>query len=116
VRSRIPLRHRIRLLAVYARIVLGYNLGIAALGTSALLVLRRAGLVEGVVSARVGLEVSGLIVATAGHWLAVLVFDLAHHREYALFRSGGWGPGALRLASWTVALIAGVAFFAAVRV
>lgn len=115
VQSRIPLAHRLRLLGVYARLVLVYNVAIAALGATALLLLRRADLVEGVVSARVGLEIAGLIVATAGHWLAVLVFGLVHHREYALFRSGGWGPNGLRTVSWAIAVVAGVAVFAAAR-
>lgn len=116
MRSRIPPRHRLRHLAVYSRLVLAYNAAIAALGATALLLLRRAGLVEGVVSARVGLEVAGLIVATAGHWLAVLVFGIAHHREYALFRPGGWGPIGLWFASWAIALLAGAAIFAIGRV
>ncbi len=96
--------------------MLGYNVAIALLGATALLLLRRAALVEGVVSARVGLEVAGLIVTTAGHWLSVLVFGLAHHREYALFRAGGWGPMGLWIASWAIALLTGTAIFVIGRV
>ncbi len=96
--------------------MLVYNVAIASIGATALLLLRRADLIEGVVSARVGLEVAGLIVVTAGHWLSVLVFELAHHREYALFRAGGWGPTGLWIASWAIALLGGTAIFVIGRV
>ncbi|MFW5742539.1 MAG: hypothetical protein ACOCW3_01910 [Spirochaetota bacterium] len=116
MQSRIPTRHRLRLLVVYSGVVLRYNVAIAALGATALLLLRRAGLVEGAVNARVALEVGALILATAGHWLSVLVFVFAHHREYALYRSGGWGPIGLQIASWVLAIVAGAAIFVTVRV
>ncbi len=116
MQSRIPTRHRLRLLAVYSSLVLRYNVVIATLGAIALLLLRRAGLIEGVVSARVGIEVGALVLATAGHWLSVLVFGVAHHREYALFRSGGWAPIGLQTASWVLAIVAGTAIFVTVRV
>lgn len=131
VRSRIPVAHRVRHLAVFYRLLLFYNLLASAIGSSALIVLTRAGLLgprdvpgtgaedatgdllsafaEGfwLDELQRGLLITGILVATVGHWLAVLVVNLAHRDELALYRGGGWGPQGLWFASWVGSALVG---------
>ncbi|MFW5689535.1 MAG: hypothetical protein ACOC1U_08180 [Spirochaetota bacterium] len=148
--SRIPLLHRLRHLAVFSRLLLAYNVGLSAIGASALIALSLAGLLgapDAMETARetvtpgvsvtpdvsatpgvsvtpgafpgfawwdevcTGVLVTGLLIVSVGHWLAVLVVHLAHHREYALYRSGGWGATGLWFASWSVSVLVGVVVF-----
>ncbi|MFP4115411.1 MAG: hypothetical protein ACOC2Y_10010 [Spirochaetota bacterium] len=116
--SSIPLLHRVRLLAVYSRLVLVYNVAIAALGTSTLLALRAAGIVgeaeaSPAATLRFAVVMAGMIVATAGHWGGVLVAHSVHRSEYALYRAGGWGRVELWLASWAVSFVVGAAILVA---
>jgi len=124
VSSAIPLSHRLRLLWVYARLVLLYNVLISVFGAVALVVVGATGLLDVVVSPILGdpasvelpgldslrtiVGVGGVLIATVGHWLGVLVTSLIHHRELPLYRSGGWGRAELTLVSWVVSLAAGV--------
>lgn len=122
--SAIPLSHRLRLLWVYARLVLLYNVAISIFGAVALVIVGATGLLDVVVSPILGdaasvelpgldsvrtiAGVSGVLVATVGHWLGVLVTSLVHHREEPLYRAGGWGRVELMFVSWPIAVVAGV--------
>ena len=124
MQSAIPLSHRLRLLWVYARLVLLYNAAISVFGAVALVVVGATGLLDVVVSPILGdpasvqlpgvdsvrtiVGVGGVLVATIGHWLGVLVTSLIHHREQPLYRAGGWGRVELMFVSWIVSLAAGV--------
>jgi hypothetical protein len=59
-----------------------------------------------------GALIAGLLTATVGHWLAVLIVRLAHHDELALYRAGGWGPTGLWFASWALSGLIGVVLIA----
>ena len=132
--SRIPFAHRIRHLAVFSRLLLSYNLLASAIGATTLIVLSRAGFLGrrpvegpggGVFAAgdggwldqiQAGALITGLLAATVGHWLAVLIVRLAHHDELALYRSGGWGPTGLWFASWVLSGLIGVVLIALVAI
>ncbi len=121
--SAIPLAHRFRLLWVYSRLVLLYNVAISVFGAVALVVVGATGLLDVVVSPVLGdpasaelpgfdslrtiVGVAGVLVPTVGHWLGVLVASLIHHHEQPLYRAGGWGRVELMFASWLVSLAAG---------
>lgn len=129
VRSRIPAFHRFRLLSVYCRLVLLYDGAIALLGVSTLVALQAAGAVDtGIADVEVGTPfregageairaagvMGALLLMTVGHWLGVVVVNLVHRDEYALYRSGGWGRTELWFASWPVSVAVGLLVLALV--
>ena len=129
--SAIPLGHRLRLLCVYSRLTLLYNVLVSFFGALALLLVGSARLLDVVVSPVLGDSagvtvpgvdsvrslaiVAGLLVATAGHWMAVLVVNLVHYAEQPLYRSGGWGRVELMFAAWLISIAIGVAAIVAAR-
>ena len=98
-----------------------YNLAISLIGASALVLLDLAGLFGDMIAepdwadeAKSVAIVTGVLMATAGHWIAVGVADVVHRRERPLYRYGGWGPLGLRFCSWVVSAALGVAIVVAV--
>ena len=53
--------------------------------------------------------IAGLLFATAGHWIAVVVASTVHRSERELYRAGGWRIPELALASWAGSALLGVA-------
>ncbi len=98
-----------------------YNLAISLIGASALVLLDLAGLFGDTIAepdwadeARTVAIVAGVLMATAGHWIAVGVCGAVHRRERPLYRYGGWSPLGLWLCSWFVSALLGAAIVAAV--
>lgn len=121
VRTRIPALHRLRLLAVYTRLLWGYNLFLSAIGGAALVAVRSAGLLgsadlipgqdQGPVveltdasAASFWLAIALLLFGTAGHWLAAALLGTAHRAELPLYRGAGWRPAGLAFGSWVASL------------
>ena len=131
MRSSIPLVHRLRLLAAYSRLVLAYNALLSVSGAVALVLVGASGLLDAVTSpvtgtpsaaafpppdaARTVVGVAGLLAATVGHWLGVLVASLVHHAELPLYRGGGWGRVELMFASWAASFAVGVLLLLSTR-
>ncbi len=92
-----------------------YNFVISLIGASALILLDLAGLFGDLIAEPVWADevrsvaiVTGVLMATAGHWIAVGVCGAVHRRERPLYRYGGWGPLGLWLCSWFVSGALGV--------
>ena len=116
MRSRIPASHRLRHLLFYSRRLASYNLAISAIAATAITLVAAAGLLGDALGdpdwrqeTRGALIVMGLLIATVGHWIAVIVTGLVHHGEQALYRGGGWSMGELWFASWLLSIAVGAA-------
>lgn len=114
MRSRIPPAHRLRHLLFYSRRLAGYNLAISAIAATTITLAGVAGLLGDAPGdpdwrhlTRAALIVMGLLIATVGHWIAVIVTRLMHHGEQALHRGGGWSMPALWCASWALSIAVG---------
>ncbi len=120
MQSRIPAAHRLRHLLFFSRRVSGYNLAISAIAATAIVLVGAAGLLGDTLGERdwarqmrTVMIVMGLLVGSVGHWIAVIVAGLMHHREQALYRGGGWSMPGLWFASWTASIVVGAAIVAA---
>lgn len=56
---------------------------------------------------RLVVVLAGVLMATLGHWLAVVVVRYAHAREAPFYEAGGWRGSTLAFASWPLSTLIG---------
>lgn len=117
MRSRI-IAH-LRLIWLFARRCIGYNIALSLLGASALFAISLATaeadvpLAESASRAlRISAIMGAVLVMTGGQALALVAMRLFHGRELPYYRNAGLGEGALAIGSWILALVVGLVLLA----
>jgi hypothetical protein len=112
------MRHRIsahvRLVWLFARRCIVYNLSLSLLGASALFAvsLASADAAQPLSEAagrvlKVAAMMGAILVMTGGQLLGLVAMRLFHGRELPYYRNAGLGEGVLAVGAWVVALVVG---------
>ncbi|MEE8441498.1 MAG: hypothetical protein V3S41_07245 [Spirochaetia bacterium] len=112
------MQHRIsahiRLLWLFARRCIIYNLALSLLGASALFAvsLASADATQPLLDSagrvlRVAAMMGAILVMTVGQTLGLVAMRLFHGRELPYYRNAGLGEGVLAVGAWAVALVVG---------
>lgn len=102
---------RFRLLWVFGRRCLLYNIVLSLLGAGAVFVFNLVTNTDAsdVLSPTrrsfdIAVPMTAILIGTVGHALALLAMRVFHHRELPYYRNGGIGEGFLSLGSWVMAV------------